>query len=581
MIQRDRELERIGNMLGFENIETGIQENPLIKVIGIGGGGGNAVNRMITSGVQGVEFLVANTDVQDLKKSKANYKLQLGKECTRGLGAGAKPEIGTKAAIESIDYLKEVLAGSDMVFITAGMGGGTGTGGAPIIAQVAKESKALTVGVVTLPFRFEGKQRRKNAEKGIEQLKEHIDTLIVIPNDNLLNVISQKTGMKEAFMMADAVLQQGIQGISDLITTDGLVNLDFADVRTVMESKGKAVMGMGISSGENRAIEAAKKAVDSPLLTDRDITGATGILINVVGNHSMTLHEVTEAATFIEEQADEDAEIIWGATVNEKLTDQMQITVIATGFETSEVQQQKQPDPTRTFQHKSELLFNRRDSQGGFSKESTFNSQTSSSPQSSATVEATSTMRSAISAENSKEWQKENSSPHLSKENIQPKSQEEQQTSWASGKSSRLSQEDSSSTAPQQQHEEYESLPSFQDHLRASNLISTAENLVDDIEEKEEISSMEVNRQEKKSIVEMQQIQSALSESAPKSNLSPMIEPVNKIAEQVVSELGVNFQSESNYLDDWNLKRWKKASSFDNDLDIPTFIRRRIKQNKH
>lgn len=319
-------------MLKFADIEPTQSDTPIIKVIGVGGGGGNAINRMIESQVQGVEFIAANTDLQDLKKSQANYKLQLGSVCTSGLGAGAQPEVGREAALEDIEQIRDLTQGTDMVFITAGMGGGTGTGGTPVIAQVARESQALTVGVVTLPFRFEGKQRRKNAEKGIEQLKNHVDTLIVIPNDNLLGMVNHRTTMMEAFSLADDVLRQGIQGISDLITRDGIINLDFADVRTVMENKGKAVMGTGIATGEQRAQKAAEKAIHSPLLSDCHIVGAKGILINVVGSESMSLHEVTEAASFIQQQAHEDAVIIWGASINPDLADQIMITVIATGF---------------------------------------------------------------------------------------------------------------------------------------------------------------------------------------------------------------------------------------------------------
>ncbi|MBF0351013.1 MAG: cell division protein FtsZ [SAR324 cluster bacterium] len=312
-------------------------DDPVIKVFGVGGGGGNAVNRMVDSKVAGVHFIAANTDLQDLKKSKANFKLQLGAGSTSGLGAGAKPAVGHKAAEESMGQIREYAEGADMIFVTAGMGGGTGTGAAPVVAQIAREMKALTVGVVTMPFKFEGPQRRKNAEQGIEELKKYVDTLIVIPNDNLLGMITNRTSMEEAFRLADDVLRQGIQGISDLITSNGVVNLDFADVRTVMENKGKAVMGTGIASGENRAKKAAEKAIHSPLLSHCKITGAQGILINVVGNENLSLHEINEATSFIQQQAHEDAEIIWGTSINPDLSDQIMITVIATGFPDSPV----------------------------------------------------------------------------------------------------------------------------------------------------------------------------------------------------------------------------------------------------
>ena len=320
-------------MLNFSDIQPVRDDTPNIKVVGVGGGGGNAVNRMIQSGVQGVDFIVANTDMQDLRKSLAPQKLQIGSQCSRGLGAGAKPEIGRNAALESIDQIRDSLQGADMVFIAAGMGGGTGTGGAPIVAQVAQDLKALTVGVVTLPFNFEAKKRRKVANAGVVELRAHVDTLIVVPNENLFGIINRRTPMTEAFGYADDVLRQGVQGISDLITRDGLVNLDFADVRTVMANKGKAVMGTGLASGENRARHAAEQALHSPLLNDNRIDGAKGILINVVGGMSMGMQEVDEASTFIKEHGHKDAEIIWGAAINPDFDDQMMITVIATGFD--------------------------------------------------------------------------------------------------------------------------------------------------------------------------------------------------------------------------------------------------------
>ncbi len=323
-------------MLNFSDIQPVRDDLPKIKVVGVGGGGGNAVNRMIQTGVQGVDFIVANTDLQDLRKSLAPQKLQIGSKCSRGLGAGAKPEIGRNAALESIDQISDSLQGADMVFLAAGMGGGTGTGGTPIVAQVAQEMKALTVGVVTLPFNFEAKRRRKVANGGITELRNHVDTLIVVPNENLFSIINRRTPMTEAFGFADDVLRQGVQGISDLITRDGLVNLDFADVRSVMSNKGKAVMGTGLASGENRARHAAEQALHSPLLNDNTIDGARGILINVVGGLMMGMQEVEEASTFIKEQGHKDAEIIWGAAINPDFEDQMMITVIATGFDEQE-----------------------------------------------------------------------------------------------------------------------------------------------------------------------------------------------------------------------------------------------------
>lgn len=323
-------------MLNFSDIQPVRDDLPKIKVVGVGGGGGNAVNRMIQSGVQGVDFVVANTDLQDLRKSLAPQKLQIGNKCSRGLGAGAKPEIGRNAALESIDQIRDSLQGADMVFLAAGMGGGTGTGGTPIVAQVAQEMNALTVGVVTLPFNFEAKRRRKVANGGVTELRDHVDTLIVVPNENLFSIINRRTPMTEAFGFADDVLRQGVQGISDLITRDGLVNLDFADVRSVMANKGKAVMGTGLASGENRARHAAEQALHSPLLNDNTIDGARGILINVVGGLMMGMQEVEEASTFIKEQGHKDAEIIWGAAINPDFEDQMMITVIATGFDEQE-----------------------------------------------------------------------------------------------------------------------------------------------------------------------------------------------------------------------------------------------------
>ncbi len=312
--------------------EENLAQNAKIKVIGVGGGGGNAVNTMIRSKLDGVEFIAANTDVQALKFSEAGIKIQIGTQATRGLGAGANPDVGRNAAIEDQVTLAEVLRGSDMVFITCGMGGGTGTGAAPVIAKVAKELGALTVGVVTKPFSFEGKKRAKHADLGIEALKENVDTLIVIPNEKLLTVAGKDTPMVDTFKMADEVLLQAVKGISDLITIPGLINLDFADVRTIMGEMGMALMGTGMASGENRAMEAAQKAISSPLLENISINGATGIIINITGPADMTLFEVNEASKLIQQEAHEDANIIFGAVIDEKNKDSMRVTVIATGF---------------------------------------------------------------------------------------------------------------------------------------------------------------------------------------------------------------------------------------------------------
>lgn len=303
-----------------------------IKVIGVGGGGGNAVNTMISSGLLGVEFITANTDMQALRCSLAATKLQLGAQLTKGLGAGANPDIGRQAALEDSEVVREHLAGADMVFITAGMGGGTGTGGAPIVARIAKELGALTVAVVTKPFQFEGKKRMRQAEEGMRDLKDAVDTLIAIPNQRLLAVAGRNTSLLETFKKADDILLQAVRGISDLITVHGLINLDFADVRTIMAEMGMAMMGAGIASGENRAVEAAQRAIASPLLEDVSIHGAKGVLINITGSHDLSLHEVNEAATLIQEEAHEDANIIFGAVIDEQIGDEIRITVIATGF---------------------------------------------------------------------------------------------------------------------------------------------------------------------------------------------------------------------------------------------------------
>jgi len=303
-----------------------------IKVIGIGGGGNNAINRMIDAGLKGVDFISVNTDAQALYLSKADQKIQIGEKLTKGLGAGANPEIGKKAAQESKNEIEESLKGADMIFITAGMGGGTGTGAAPVVAEVSKTMGILTVGVVTKPFSFEGRKRLNNAELGIVEIKNNVDTLITIPNDRLLSIAEKKTSMMDAFKMADDVLRQGVQGISDLIAVPGLINLDFADVRTIMLETGLAHMGIGKSNGDNRAIEAAKQAVSSPLL-ETSIEGAKGVLLNITGGANLGLLEVNEAAELISSAADPEANIIFGAVIDEKLQDEIRITVIATGFE--------------------------------------------------------------------------------------------------------------------------------------------------------------------------------------------------------------------------------------------------------
>ena len=303
-----------------------------IKVIGIGGGGGNAVNRMIEAGIEGIEFLVANTDLQALKRSKAPVKIQLGGRLTKGLGAGSSPNVGREAALEDTDKIIEVLEGADMVFVTTGLGGGTGTGGAPIIASLATELNALTVAVVTKPFHFEGRRRMVQAEEGLRELHECVDTVITIPNERLLHTVDKNAPLGAAFSVADDVLRQAVQGISDLITVSGLINLDFADVKTIMAGMGMALMGTGRASGENRAIEATQQAISSPLLEEASIEGARGVLINITGGPDLTLYEVNEASSLIRAAADEDANIIFGAVIDETMRDEMKITVIATGF---------------------------------------------------------------------------------------------------------------------------------------------------------------------------------------------------------------------------------------------------------
>jgi cell division protein FtsZ len=320
------------------NLKVTLEEEQLtakIKVIGVGGGGGNAVNRMIETGIRGIEFIVVNTDVQAMRASSAPIKLQIGNKLTKGLGAGANPEIGKQAALEDTDRILEALSGADMIFITTGMGGGTGTGAAPIIASLAAELGALTVAVVTKPFSFEGKRRRVQAEQGIRALRDTVDTLITIPNERLLNFVERATSLNEAFKIADDILRQAVQGIADLITVPGEINLDFADVRTIMHGMGMALMGTGVSSGEHRAVEAAQRAISSPLLEEASIEGAKGVLINITGGPDMTLFEVHEAASIIQEAADEEANIIFGTVIDPRMKDEVKVTVIATGFDTA------------------------------------------------------------------------------------------------------------------------------------------------------------------------------------------------------------------------------------------------------
>ena len=318
-----------------DNNITMMDGTATIKVIGVGGAGNNAVNRMIDAGIKGVDFIAVNTDRQALQTSKAGTKIQIGEKITRGLGAGANPDIGAQSAEESKAEVAEVLRGADMVFVTAGMGGGTGTGAAPIVAQAAKEMGILTIGVVTKPFTFEGKKRLSQAERGIESLKGKVDTLVVIPNDKLLQIIDRKTSIIEAFKMADDILRQGVQGISDLIAIPGLVNLDFADVKTIMLNQGMAHMGVGTATGENRAEDAAKEAIQSPLL-ETSIEGAKGVIINITGGEDLGLHEVNTAAELVQRSVDPEANIIFGTVTDTTMMDEIKITVIATGFEKNE-----------------------------------------------------------------------------------------------------------------------------------------------------------------------------------------------------------------------------------------------------
>jgi len=317
----------------FELTDVCSENSARIKVIGVGGGGGNAVNTMISYSLGGVDFIIANTDAQALGVSSSPNKIQMGMQITKGLGAGSNPEIGKKSALESRDQIQQYLEGADMIFITAGLGGGTGTGAAPVIAEIARESGALTVAVVTKPFQFEGKKRNTQAEDGIEQLRDVVDTLIVVPNQRLLSLGGRNLSLLEAFKKADDILYQAVKGISDLIITPGLINLDFADVKNIMSSMGMALMGTGMASGENRAVEAAQRAISSPLLEDNTIQGARGILLNITGGSDLSLYEVNEASSLIQAEAHEDANIIFGTVIDETMGDEIRITVIATGFD--------------------------------------------------------------------------------------------------------------------------------------------------------------------------------------------------------------------------------------------------------
>jgi cell division protein FtsZ len=327
---KSRHLDELGGMMMW-NYDTDIDQFATIKVIGVGGGGNNAVNRMIEDGVEGVEFIAVNTDAQALNQSKAEIKMQIGTTLTRGLGAGANPEVGKRAVEESKQQIQEVLQGADMIFVTAGMGGGTGTGAAPAIAEIARDLGALTVGVVTRPFKFEGSKRAKNANWGIDAMKEAVDTLIIIPNDRLLDIVDKNTHILDAFREADSVLRQGVQGISDLIALPGLINLDFADVKTVMSHKGTALMGIGIASGEDRAVEAAQRAINSPLL-ETSINGAKGVIMNITGGSNLSLYEVQKVADIVTTESHEELNMIFGSVINKNLKNEIIVTVIATGF---------------------------------------------------------------------------------------------------------------------------------------------------------------------------------------------------------------------------------------------------------
>lgn len=339
----------------FQLVEPAVANSAKIKVIGIGGAGGNAVNTMISSNLKGVDFIAANTDAQALGASIAPIKIQIGAEVTKGLGAGSDPDVGRRSAIETKEVLKNSLAGADMVFITAGLGGGTGTGGAPIVAEISKEMQILTVAVVTKPFLFEGKRRITQAEEGITELRKIVDTLIIVPNQRLLSLGGKNISLLEAFKKADDILYHAVKGISDLIMVPGLINLDFADVKTIMSDMGMALMGTGVSSGDNRAVEAAQKAISSPLLEDNTVQGAHGILLNITGGPDMTLYEINEASSLIQSEAHEDANIIFGTVVDENMGDEIRITVIATGFE-AEKNKPVMKNISRMGSHKREDL---------------------------------------------------------------------------------------------------------------------------------------------------------------------------------------------------------------------------------
>lgn len=346
----------VSHQTSASEVKPDLSPNAVIRVIGVGGGGGNAINRMIESRIQGVDFIQLNTDAQALFHSHAPKKINIGKGTTKGLGAGSNPEVGKKSAEESIEEIRDAMEGSDMVFITCGLGGGTGTGAAPVVADLAREMGILTVAIVTKPFSFEGAQRRQKGMDGLKELREKVDTLITIPNDKILSIIDKKTPLMDAFTIVDDVLRQGIQGISDLITTHGLINVDFADVKSIMQNAGSALMGIGFGSGENRAAEAARAAVDSPLL-ELAIHGAKGILFNVTGGHDLSMFEVDEAARIITEAADPEANIIFGSVVNEAFTGEIKITVVATGFDEEEDDGKKEnsavrrlaPNPSNPF----------------------------------------------------------------------------------------------------------------------------------------------------------------------------------------------------------------------------------------
>ncbi|MEA2005798.1 MAG: cell division protein FtsZ [Acidobacteriota bacterium] len=343
--------EEIKSKLKFHLVEEQIGAN--IKVIGLGGGGGNAINRMIETRIEGVEFIAVNTDLQALSNNKAGTKVQIGNQLTKGLGSGGRPDIGKQAAIEDTERLIEVLQGADMVFLTTGMGGGTGTGAAPILANLASEMDILVIAIVTLPFDFEGKIRAQQAQEGLSELRNAVDTVISIPNERLLETVNLDTSIQDAFKIADDILRQGVQGISDLITRPGLINLDFADVKSIMKGMGMAFMGTGIASGENRAIDAAQRAISSPLLVDTSIEGAHGVLINITGGKDVTLHEVSKASELIHSLAHPEANIIFGTVIDETLNEMVKVTVIATGFDQEQVRERVTPERFQTQNEKT------------------------------------------------------------------------------------------------------------------------------------------------------------------------------------------------------------------------------------